>query len=172
MNAIIEGTLKQYEDKVYTANVAFGLAHVDFLKENQDSEAELRINVNQKADPLNGGVDTTIVHFTMNETYAALVTSSEKVYKSGLNFLAEKMEHSALCANQNVFIPTDKIVYISDKPLFSASAPASGSIDCDGGVDAGTYILAAYKGFGLVLYWTSASYVDVFASIHGATLAV
>jgi len=155
MNSIIEGTLKRYEDMSYTASVAFGLAFVDLMKENSDSEAELRINLNGVVNHLTGAVETSMAHFVLNETYADLVTESEKIYRSGLNVGFANIDFNPVVLQKH-FIPTDKIVYISDKPLFSPSSPPQG-----GSLSGGTYVLVNYADLGLVLYWTSQAFAAV-----------
>lgn len=171
MNGIIEGTLKRYEDAAYTASVAFGLAFTDYLKENEDYEAELRINLNKKSDPLNGGIGPTILHFTLNEVYADLVAEAKKVYKSGLNLVNPQIDFNVVC-DQKSFIPLDKIVYISDKPLFAPTAPPTGKVDCAGGPTAGTYILVCYDGFGQILHWINQSFADTMLELCDAELQV
>jgi len=170
MNGIIEGTLKRYEDAAYTASVAFGLAFTDYLKENKDSEAELRINLNKKSDPINGGVGPTILHMTLNETYDALIVEGKKLYKSGLNLVTPQIDFNVVC-DQKIFLPLDKIVYISDKPLYSPTAPPQGKVDCAGGPTAGTYILACFDGFGLALHWIGQSFADTMLELCDSELA-
>lgn len=159
----IKGTIKQYETASYSAKAAFSVAFLDYLKLNSDNEAECRISPDSEQSAFFAGANAS--NFIFEESYAIMQASAEVKLKSKLHLSVEKVDFNVV-DSYGISLPTNKIVYISNRPLFStAIKPIVDDTDTTGGVEAGTFVLVSMKGIGLVLYWTSTSYENVMDSL-------
>jgi len=153
---LVKGTTKTYNGQSYAAKVAFNSKFLDYLKQNADSEAELLIDPDQIA-----GISSNASVFVLNEAYAVVKRLATLKTQEIISISAKKIDYTEV-EEQDVSIPADKVVFISNRPLFSTAYKSSNDdSDVSGGVDSGTYVLASTAKMGLVLYWTSEDYEDV-----------
>lgn len=169
---LVKGTTKRYETASYAAKVAFNAKFLDYIKVNGDSEVELQVNPNKDYNATNIGTPANSAVFVLNESYAFVSPRFQVETKELLEITVEKIDHYPV-TNYEMALSSDAIVYISNRPLFSLSARATGDdSDIEGGVDAGTFILASVAGMGLVLYWTSVDYEDVLNTLMNPTVII
>lgn len=165
---IIKGTVKTYNGTTYAAKAAFNTKYVDYFKENSDSEAELLLDPSSN-EALSGYSNASI--FVLNESHAVTKLMAQVLPKKAmLEMTVGKMDFEDI-TNFELAIPTEKVVYISNRPLFSAASKKSGdNSDISGGENSGTFVLAMSNTMGMVLYWTSADYDDVLDSLISTTI--
>lgn len=171
MSGIFKGTLATKDGIPYVANVILGQAHCDYARSIDGGAAsEVRLNPDVDYHPENAGVRTNVMHLEFSDSFAAFTANAQLYPMPALAVVfIEAIDFEAVSL-QNFLFPLDRMIYMSDRPLYSDTYKPSNSIIGEDTGPNGTFIMMANKGIsgGSTLYWVNQTFEDVFAEMCDA----